>query len=373
MYVAVKGGEKAIDNAHALLAQKRRGDPNVPELSVEQIEQQMSMAVARVMSEGSLYDAQLAALAIKQAAGDLLEAIFLLRAYRTTLVRFGNSVPIDTEQMTIERRISATYKDLPGGQLLGPTFDYTHRLLDFKLLAEADSMSALELPTQAEQSERCQRVLAVLEQEGLMRQERDEAQSVPDITREPLDFPSNRMQRLQALARGDEGFMMALAYSTQRGYGRNHPFAGEIRIGKVEVWFEPEELDFAVPLGDIEVTECEMVNQFVGSKTEGAQFTRGYGLGFGYNERKAMSMALVDRALCSKDLGEEVISPAQEEEFVLMHCDNVEAAGFVSHLKLPHYVDFQSELELIRKMQVEVQLDDEPMPSSVEQKVGEVA
>lgn len=149
--------------------------------------------------------------------------------------------------------------------------------------------------------------------------------------------------------------MMALAYSTQRGYGRNHPFAGEIRIGQVEVWFEPEELDFAVPLGDIEVTECEMVNQFVGSKSEGAQFTRGYGLGFGYNERKAMSMALVDRALCSKDLGEEVISPAQEEEFVLMHCDNVEAAGFVSHLKLPHYVDFQAELELIRKLQVDPQ------------------
>ena len=355
MYVAVKGGEKAIDNAHALLAQKRRGEPSIPELSLSQIEQQMPMAVARVMSEGSLYDPQLAALAIKQAAGDLLEAIFLLRAYRTTLVRFANSTPIDTEQMRIERRISATYKDLPGGQLLGPTFDYTHRLLDFKLLAESDTLSQVELSPSAPEQEPCQRVLAVLEQEGLMRKEQDQDQAIPDITREPLDFPSNRMQRLQALARGDEGFMMALAYSTQRGYGRNHPFAEEIRIGQVEVWFEPEELDFAVPLGDIEVTECEMVNQFVGSKSEGAQFTRGYGLGFGYNERKAMSMALVDRALCSKDLGEEVISPAQEEEFVLMHCDNVEAAGFVSHLKLPHYVDFQAELELIRKLQVDPQ------------------
>ena len=353
MYVAVKGGEKAIDNAHALLAQKRRGELSIPELSVAQIEQQMSMAVARVMSEGSLYDPQLAALAIKQAAGDLLEAIFLLRAYRTTLVRFANSTPIDTEQMRIERRISATYKDLPGGQLLGPTFDYTHRLLDFKLLAESSALEQVEMVQTKQEVEPCQRVLAVLEQEGLMRKEQDQNQAIPDITREPLDFPSNRMQRLQALARGDEGFMMALAYSTQRGYGRNHPFAGEIRIGQVEVWFEPEELDFAVPLGDIEVTECEMVNQFVGSKSEGAQFTRGYGLGFGYNERKAMSMALVDRALCSKDLGEEVISPAQEEEFVLMHCDNVEAAGFVSHLKLPHYVDFQAELELIRKLQVD--------------------
>ena len=73
-------------------------------------------------------------------------------------------------------------------------------------------------------------------------------------------------------------------------------------------------------------------------------------LAFGYAERKAMGMALVDRALRAGEYGEEVQGPAQEEEFVLMHCDNVEAAGFVSHLKLPHYVDFQAELELIRKL-----------------------
>ena len=41
------------------------------------------------MAEGSLYDRELAALAIKQARGDLIEAIFLVRAYRTTLPRFG--------------------------------------------------------------------------------------------------------------------------------------------------------------------------------------------------------------------------------------------------------------------------------------------
>jgi alpha-D-ribose 1-methylphosphonate 5-triphosphate synthase subunit PhnI len=35
---------------------------------------------------------------------------------------------------------------------------------------------------------------------------------------------------------------------------------------------------------------------------------------------------------------------------VLYHSDNVEASGFVQHLKLPHYVDFQSELELLRRL-----------------------
>ncbi|MGY2289673.1 carbon-phosphorus lyase complex subunit PhnI [Pseudomonas sp. SDO528_S397] len=348
MYVAVKGGEQAIDNAHRLLAKKRRGDTAIAELSVEQIRQQLPLAVARVMTEGSLYDEQLAALAIKQAAGDLVEAIFLLRAYRTTLPRFSPSLPIDTAQMLLSRRLSATFKDVPGGQLLGPTFDYTHRLLDFALLAEGQYPGPQTTPDAHLQA--CPRVLGLLAQEGLIKNEADDNQAIADITRDPLEYPASRAERLQALARGDEGFLLALGYSTQRGYGRNHPFAGEIRIGDVEVWIEPEELGFAVCLGSIEVTECEMVNQFVGSATEPAQFTRGYGLAFGHAERKAMGMALVDRSLRAQEYNEEVVSPAQREEFVLAHCDNVEAAGFVSHLKLPHYVDFQAELELIRKL-----------------------
>jgi alpha-D-ribose 1-methylphosphonate 5-triphosphate synthase subunit PhnI len=300
------------------------------------------------MSEGSLYDEELAALAIKQAAGDMVEAIFLLRAYRTTLPRFSPSLPIHTQNMQLSRRLSATFKDVPGGQLLGPTFDYTHRLLDFALLAEGEYPGPQTTPNAS--LEPCPRVLGLLAKEGLIKNESDNGETVADITRDPLEFPASRAQRLQALARGDEGFLLALGYSTQRGYGRNHPFAGEIRIGEVEVWIEPEELGFPINLGSIEVTECEMVNQFVGSATELAQFTRGYGLAFGHAERKAMGMALVDRALRADEYNEEIVSPAQQEEFVLMHCDNVEASGFVSHLKLPHYVDFQAELELIRKL-----------------------
>jgi len=120
MYVAVKGGEKAIDNAHALLAEERRGDADVPELTLDQIKQQMGLAVDRVMGEGSLYDPDLAALAIKQAQGDLVEAVFLLRAFRTTLPRLAVTTPVDTAAMTVRRRISATFKDLPGGAGAGP-------------------------------------------------------------------------------------------------------------------------------------------------------------------------------------------------------------------------------------------------------------
>ncbi|MEM7594872.1 MAG: carbon-phosphorus lyase complex subunit PhnI, partial [Cyanobacteria bacterium P01_A01_bin.83] len=153
--------------------------------------------------------------------------------------------------------------------------------------------------------------------------------------------------------RADEGFLLGLAYSTQRGYGKNHPFAGEIRVGEVEVIIEPEELGFEIAIADIQVTEVQMVNQFKGSKDLPPQFTRGYGLTFGYNERKAMSMALVDRALRAKEFGEEIEGVAQDEEFVLYHSDNVEAQGFVQHLKLPHYIDFQAELNLVRQMRKE--------------------
>ncbi|MCR9256799.1 MAG: carbon-phosphorus lyase complex subunit PhnI [Alphaproteobacteria bacterium] len=358
MYVAVKGGEAAIDNAHAYLDETRRGDRSVPELAIAQIREQMSHAVDRVMAEGSLYDPDLAALAIKQAQGDLVEAIFLLRAYRTTLPRFGYTKPIKTNEMAVRRRVSATFKDIPGGQVLGPTFDYTHRLLDFALAADP-SRPVKAVPETAEPLRPdMPRVTEFLNQEGLIETEdapaqEDDPAKTADLTREPIDFPADRATRLQNLARGDEGFLLALGYSTQRGYGRTHPFAGEIRMGEVTVSITPDELGFEIDLGDITVTECEMVNQFQGSKTKPPQFTRGYGLVFGKTERKAMAMALVDRSLRAAEFDEQSGAPAQDEEFVLMHSDNVEASGFVQHLKLPHYVDFQSELELIRRLRKE--------------------
>ena len=352
MYVAVKGGERAIENAHRLLAHERRGDRDVPEVTLPQITEQLGLAVDRVMGEGSLYDRELAALAIKQARGDMIEAIFLVRAFRATLPRFGATEAVDTGRMQVRRRVSSTFKDVPGGQILGPTFDYTHRLLDPQLaegfVPEAPATSQASLASTP-------RVTDILGRDGLIEPSPQVEAGAPvgDLTREPLSYPADRDLRLQNLARADEGFLLAMGYSTQRGYGRNHPFAGEIRFGEVEVEFLPEDVGFAVPLGSLELTECQMVNQFKGSATEAPCFTRGYGLTFGQSERKAMSMALVDRSLRARELGEEVLAPAQDEEFVMSHSDNVQATGFVEHLKLPHYVDFQSELGLLRKLRNE--------------------
>ncbi len=353
MYVAVKGGERAIDAAHVWLAEARRGDAAVAELSLAQIREQLSLAVNRVMAEGSLFDPDLAALAIKQARGDLIEAIFLIRAYRTTLPRLGASRPVETAKMAVIRRISATFKDLPGGQVLGPTFDYTHRLLDFKLAAEGEAPPpAAKAPAPAAQD--VPHVTDFLNRDGLIETDPPGDAAPPDLTREPMALPASRPLRLQALTRGDEGFILALAYSTQRGYGRTHAFVGELRIGTVAVEMDIPELGFAVEIGEIELTECDTVNQFTGSKTEPPQFTRGYGLVFGQTERKAIAMSLVDRSLRWRELGEDDAgAPAQDEEFVLMHADNIQATGFLEHIKLPHYVDFQSELELVRRLRAD--------------------
>lgn len=358
MYVAVKGGERAIEASRELLAQARRGDSAQPELSIEQIKQQLRLAVDRVMCEGALYDEDLAALAIKQARGDLIEAIFLLRAYRTTLPRLSDSEPLDTGRMRLERRISSAFKDLPGGQLLGPSFDYTQRLLDFGLMRESPSSSEAQSYHSAARAEPLQapRVTDLLSREGLLEAAEPEAPGAPpppDLTREPLLFPADRATRMQNLARGDEGFLLALAYSTQRGYATTHPFAAELRYGAVPVEMHIEELGFAVEIGEVELTECQLINEFHGSAETAPQFTRGYGLAFGHAERKALAMALVDRSLRAEEFGEDSELPANNVEFVLSHSDNVEASGFLQHLKLPHYVDFQTNLELLRRLRAE--------------------
>ncbi|EKD0764038.1 carbon-phosphorus lyase complex subunit PhnI [Escherichia coli] len=322
MYVAVKGGEKAIDAAHALQESRRRGDTDLPELSVAQIEQQLNLAVDRVMTEGGIADRELAALALKQASGDNVEAIFLLRAYRTTLAKLAVSEPLDTTGMRLERRISAVYKDIPGGQLLGPTYDYTHRLLDFTLLANGEAPT---LTTADSEQQPSPHVFSLLARQGLAKFEEDSGAQPDDITRTPPVYPCSRSSRLQQLMRG----------------------------GYIDVSIVPEELGFAVNVGELLMTECEMVNGFIDPPGEPPHFTRGYGLVFGMSERKAMAMALVDRALQAPEYGEHATGPAQDEEFVLAHADNVEAAGFVSHLKLPHYVDFQAELELLKRLQQE--------------------
>lgn len=358
----ITGGDLAIEAAHRLLARERRGNVETASITVQQAREQMALAVDRVMTEGSVYDPDLAALALKQAWGDVSEAIFLMRAYRTTLPRFGATLPVDTCKMDARRRVSSAYKDLPGGQVLGATFDYSLRLIDFALSEAEPAPCEDKTPATVLDPASFGKALRILADEDLIEPivPDDPDREVGDVTSEPVTFPASRDARLQAIARGDEGFIVGLAYSSMRGYGANHPMLAEARSGEVEVEFFAPELGFAVGLGPIAVTECDMVHQFILGKDGKPRLTHGYGITFGRCERKAMAMAIVDRALRSAELGEDIVAPVQDQEFVLSHLDNLAAGGHVEHLKMPHYVDFQAELILLRQMQADAGNRQEP-------------
>lgn len=355
-YVAVQGGRDAIDRACQLFAYQRV-QGNSPALRVEQVAEKLYLATDRIMSEGGLYAPRLAALALKQSAGDTLESSFMLRAYRATQQRLGYSLATDTSSMRIIRRISSAFKDVPGGQVLGATSDYTLRLLDFDLLQEDDARiqalreeicGSLLAPGQT-LPDSFPKVVTLLRQEGLLEEavtpEQQEARP-HDITRQPLTFPAPRSARLQAMARGETGGLLTLAYSSMRGYGNIHPTLGELRVGYLPLMVTHPVSGKAIMAGEIKVTEAEILARFQG-ESDMPRFSLGYGFSFGQNEIKAIAMAILDRCIRASQPS----CPAEDEEFVLTHVDGIEAMGFCNHWKLPHYVDFLSDLDRLRKAQ----------------------
>jgi alpha-D-ribose 1-methylphosphonate 5-triphosphate synthase subunit PhnI len=353
-YVAVSGGSEAIAGAEELVRYFRLRGDSAP-LAVRQIRDQQRLAVDKVMGEGSLYAPMVAALALKQAEGDSIEASFILRAYRATQPRRYTSLAVDTAAMEVVRRISGAFQDIPGGQLLGPTRDYSQRLVDFSLLDEKekvirDFLAGAGLDTAGRDlPDSFPKVVALLRAEGLLAPPETAGQGLRDITRESLSFPYPRSAKLQALARGETGAMMALAYSSIRGYGDIHPYLGELRVGYVKMYITHPAIAAPAYVGKVLVTEAEIIAQYAeGEKGAIPRLSLGYGLCFGHNELKAISMGILDRTTRSKAPHK---APAEDEEFVLYHIDGIEASGFVAHWKLPHYVTFQSTLDRLRRSQ----------------------
>ncbi|MCW1412991.1 carbon-phosphorus lyase complex subunit PhnI [Rhizobium sp. 1AS11] len=349
MLVAIRGGEQAIENAERRVFEQRRGDPSIPELSNDQISEQLSLAVDRAMNEGAIYDRHAASQALKQAQGDSVEAAFLLRTFRATLPRAGYSEPLNTSSMMIERRVSPIVKQAPGEQFLGATYDYSHRLLNNEKRREtAASLDQLE-----GQPVYVAHVAAQLAAEGIAEElvPAHRFEQVADITQAPIAHPVPRDARLQALARADEGFLTGLANSTLQGWGQNFPLCVEVRIGKVNVDYVIPELGFAITIARVTLSECEILNKKPDLQKAEPRFTRGYGLAFGYSERRAMAIAVNDRALRGRELGETIQAPIEDEQFVLSNADGVDAAGLLQSLKLPHYVSYQAEVERLREIQ----------------------
>ncbi|HMO54893.1 MAG TPA: carbon-phosphorus lyase complex subunit PhnI [Tepidiformaceae bacterium] len=347
-YTAMQGELAAIQAAEQLVA-SRALDESGRTIDPGRVESGLTLGVDRVMSEGGLYDPAAAAVALVQAEGDLHEASFIIRAYRSTLPRLAYSLPADTSEMRVQRRITPAFQSAPGGQLLGATRDYAQRLLDWRLTDPGHAQPPGVTPSLTEPGEpRFTRIADILRDEGLLPRPQTTGEDPDDITRVPIVFPASRSAKLQTLARAETGSITAFGYSTMRGYGAfAHGTIAELRVGMIPLRIRHPYTGNPVQVGEVKVTETE---EFTVSPHRAVdednieQFRLGYGLVFGQNERKAIAMAMLDRHLSEGEGG-----LAAEEEFVLMHIDGIEATGFVEHLKLPHYVESQSILQGMRR------------------------
>ncbi len=354
-YVAVKGGQDAIANANQLVEYYRLKGRTEP-VRLDQVRTQFRLAIDRAMGEGSLYAPEHAALALMQVEGDSFEAAFHLRAYRATLPRRYYSEVMNTREMIVERRISSTFREIPGGQILGPTRDYSLRLLEPSLLRHTlgsieNFLAGMEDhldATKLRNARTFSKVIDLFQAEGIMRRETQDGDEkrVVDVTREAIKFPAPRSAVLQMLARAETGGLMCMGYSTMRGFAVAHGTIGELRVGQVPLRVV-DARGRRRYLGKIRVTECEMVGGARRAKKKGPPYLSvGYGLCFGQNETKAICMGMVESALRTPDPA----SPASSQEFVLYHTECIEGYGFTNHLKLPHYVTFQSQLDNLRKI-----------------------
>jgi alpha-D-ribose 1-methylphosphonate 5-triphosphate synthase subunit PhnI len=307
---------------------------------VAEVREALPLLVDRVMGEASLYDPDLAALALAQTGGDLYEAVLLLRAWRTTQPRLAIAEPVRQADLFTHRRISAAFKDIPGGQILGPTLDYSHRILATEVL-EGETFTPPPVTPAVHPAPAHQPSLADWQKAAGLVADPSRVDvapdDIPDVTREPLLFPASRAHSLQSLARADTGGVLALGYSAMRGYGNAHPTVNELRLGEANLIVRhPSGAAFSA--GRVRVSQAEVT-----SKGKSGQLDLGFCATFGWNEVKVIAGATLDLNAPGAAKGSPV-----EEEFVLYHTEPVEASGFCIHFKLPHYVTFQSALDAMR-------------------------
>lgn len=335
-YVAIKGGEKAIKNSLSFY-----DDEIDDKIKSKDIENSLRYAVDKVISEGSLYSKRLSALAIKKSGGDLLNAAFFLRAHRSSCARVGTAKPIDADDMRVTRRISSAFKDIRGGQILGPSNDYEVKLI-LKKVANRTLWGEF-----SEESILLESALKPLRNNSLIKEIKKD-DKISDITRVFPAPPYPRSAVMQIMSRGEGGSMLGFAYTTMRGYGDVHPTIGDLRIGSCEVKFTHPFTKKEVKVAQIEATSCEAVGTLEKQEDGSTKLTTGYGFCFGINETKAISMAILDISLYSLPYSIGSAGVASDFEMIVHHIDGVESMGFTNHYKLPHYVTFQTDLQVLK-------------------------
>jgi alpha-D-ribose 1-methylphosphonate 5-triphosphate synthase subunit PhnI len=346
-YVAAKGGLRAIRAAEALV-RRRRATAASKEVTCDQLVERLPFAVDRVIGESGLWDETVAARAIRQAGGDLIEAAHLVRAHRSTLPRLAYSEPVPADDIEVMRRIVPAFREAPGDQLLGHTSDYTGRILE----PEHASLTPPDIDDRpgdddgdGDDRRHPQRLLDVLRAMDLVVDRRRNDDPEPyDITRLPVRPGSGRAARLATMARAETGALVQLWYRNILGPDQHlHEVTlGEVRHGRLPVTVRHPHIDEPVTIGAVRVTGVEAIEDLNGDSEDRHRFDVGYGMCLGHNERKAIAMANLDIAVDRAAPGDPL------EQSVLMTTDGLDAAGFLEHLKLPHYVTFRSMVE--RKM-----------------------
>jgi alpha-D-ribose 1-methylphosphonate 5-triphosphate synthase subunit PhnI len=335
-YVAIKGGEEAIENSLSFYEETLH---SAKKLDTQDLCEGLRYAIDKVMSEGSLYSKKLASIAIKKSAGDLLNAAFFLRAHRSSCQRIGIAKTIDVNEMRLIRRISSAFKDIQGGQILGPSNDYEVKLILDKSYAN-DKWHEFSSDDNIIKS-----ALEPLRAQNLVKTLKDDDE-ISDVTRVFPEPPYPRSAVMQILSRGEAGSMLGFAYTSIRGYGDVHPTIGDLRLGTCDLHFTHPFTQNEVKIGEMELTACESAGTFEKQENGEVKLTTGFGFCFGFNETKAISMSILDLTLYSTKFSVGDKEFASDFEMIVQHIDGVDSMGFTNHFKLPHYVTFQSDLQV---------------------------
>lgn len=333
-FVAIKGGEEAISNSLAFYNEETKSS-----IGYKEIQNSLKFAVDKVMSEGSLYTKKLSSMAIAKSGGDLLNAAFFVRSHRSSCARAGIAKIINTQEMRIIRRISSAFKDIAGGQILGPSNDYEVKLVLKEVTHNTlwDNYDDSDIFAAS--------ALKPLRDADMVKKLPKES-AISDITRVFPSAPYPRSAVMQVMTRGEGGSMLAFAYTSMRGYGDVHPTIGDLRLGMCDVVFTHPFTKKEVKIGEIEATACEVAATFEKQENGKMELTTGFGFCFGYNETKAISMSILDTTLhnTAHTIGKGAI--ANNAEMIVQHIDGIESMGFTNHYKLPHYVTFQADLHV---------------------------
>jgi len=341
-YAAARGGLNAIVTAENLVRKLRDLDPSA-RIELEQFTGRLRLLVDRVMGESGLWAPDLAAMALRQGEGDVIESVHLLRAYKSTLPRLAAARPVHVNEMALMRRVVPAFREPGGPQVLGRSTDYTARMLvtDDINLVEVDDANLAPTDTTTTRPDTT-RMTDVLRNMDLLVDRRLSVDPEPfDITRTPAKPPAPRSARLSSMARAETGALINQWYRNILGPdGYLHEVTlGEVRHGRLPIQVTHPVTGGSVAIGNFRITEAEAIEDLNGIEEDRTRFDAGYGLCFGHNERKAIAMANLDIA-CHRDSSKSTL-----EQSILMTTDGLDSAGFLEHLKLPHYVTFRSMVE----------------------------